>query len=193
MRVCLYVEILLNEFYKKKKSFWQLSRVKVFKRERLLTNFLNLFVNYERHKSSLFYEDKWNFFVKFISSISFSSTQTLFYHWTILLFLYFFKRIHCIFKNNCLHHINSLIIFRMVLMVQGVVQDEPPSDTRTLYLNHPVLRDSASQLLTISTKVIGPIGLLYVCQREMAVTVPHDSKYDISSIYQKQLIEKSEN
>lgn len=64
----------------------------------------------------------------------------------------------------------------MVLMIQGVVQDEPPPDTRTLYLNHPVLRDSASQLLTIPTKVIGPIGLLYVCQREMAVTVPHDSE-----------------
>lgn len=66
---------------------------------------------------------------------------------------------------------------RMVLIVQGVVQDEPPPDTRTLYLNHPVLRDSASQLLTIPTKVIGPIGLLYVCQREMAVTLPHDSMY----------------
>lgn len=65
----------------------------------------------------------------------------------------------------------------MVLLVRGVVQDEPPPDTRTLYLNHPVLRDSASQLLTISTKVVGPIGLLYVCQREMAVTVPHDSTY----------------
>lgn len=62
-------------------------------------------------------------------------------------------------------------------MVQGVVQEEPPLDTRTLYLNHPVLRDSASQLLTISTKVVGPIGLLYVCQREMAVTVAHDSTY----------------
>lgn len=74
-------------------------------------------------------------------------------------------------------YLNSSFFFvtRMVLLVQGVVQDEPPLDTRTLYLNHPVLRDSASQLLTISTKVVGPIGLLYVCQREMAVTVPHDS------------------
>lgn len=71
----------------------------------------------------------------------------------------------------------------MVLMVQGVVQDEPPPDTRTLYLNHPILRDSASQLLTISTKVISPIGLLYVCQREMAVTVPHDSMYNIMTIH----------
>ncbi|KAE9540037.1 hypothetical protein AGLY_005289 [Aphis glycines] len=67
----------------------------------------------------------------------------------------------------------------MVLLVRGVVQDEPPPDTRTLYLNHPVLRDSASQLLTISTKVVGPIGLLYVCQREMAVTVPHDKNVSI--------------
>jgi len=75
----------------------------------------------------------------------------------------------------------------MVLMVQGVVQDEPPPDTRTLYLNHPVLRDSASQLLTISTKVVGPIGLLYVCQREMAVTVPHDSTYTTDSTNDRSL------
>lgn len=73
--------------------------------------------------------------------------------------------------------INLPMFRRMVLLVRGVVQDEPPPDTRTLYLNHPVLRDSASQLLTISTKVVGPIGLLYVCQREMAVTVPHDSTH----------------
>lgn len=86
--------------------------------------------------------------------------------------------------------INFLGFCRMVLLVRGVVQDEPPPDTRTLYLNHPVLRDSASQLLTISTKVVGPIGLLYVCQREMAVTVPHDSTYYYKIMWYPRVFEK---
>lgn len=109
--------------------------------------------------------------------------QTLIYYSKIVLFLPFWNAFTV--SLNIIAYINWLIIFRMVLMVQGVVQDEPPPDTRTLYLNHPVLRDSASQLLTISTKVIGPIGLLYVCQREMAVTVPHDSMCIIPSVLSK--------
>lgn len=64
----------------------------------------------------------------------------------------------------------------MVLVLNGVVQEEPPPGSRTLFINHPVYRDSANQLVSIPTKVIGPIGLLYVQQRELAVTVPHDSK-----------------
>lgn len=65
----------------------------------------------------------------------------------------------------------------MVLVLSGVLQEEAPPDTRTLFHNHPVYKDSASQLLTIPTKVVGPVGLLYVRQRELAVTVPHDSRY----------------
>lgn len=65
---------------------------------------------------------------------------------------------------------------RMVLVIGGVGQEEPPPDTRSLYLAHPVYRDSASQMVAVPTKVVGPLGLLYVQQREMAVTVPHDSK-----------------
>lgn len=61
-------------------------------------------------------------------------------------------------------------------MIGNVGQEEPPPDTRSLYLAHPVYRDSASQLVAVPTKVVGPLGLLYVQQREMAVTVPHDSK-----------------
>lgn len=64
----------------------------------------------------------------------------------------------------------------MVLVIGNVGQEEPPPDTRSLYLAHPVYRDSASQLVAVPTKVVGPLGLLYVQQREMAVTVPHDSK-----------------
>lgn len=66
--------------------------------------------------------------------------------------------------------------FRMVLVLNGVLQEECPPDTRTLYHTHPVYRETAAQLLAIPNKVIGPIGLLYVLQREMAATVPHDSK-----------------
>lgn len=65
----------------------------------------------------------------------------------------------------------------MVLVINGVVQEEPPPDSRSLFHAHPIFRESAAQLLGIPTKVIGPVGLLYVGQREMAVTVPHDSKY----------------
>jgi protein N-terminal asparagine amidohydrolase len=60
-------------------------------------------------------------------------------------------------------------------VLSGVLQEEAPPDTRTLFHNHPVYKDSASQLLSIPTKVMGPVGLLYVQQRELAVTVPHDS------------------
>lgn len=64
----------------------------------------------------------------------------------------------------------------MVLVVNGVVLEEPPTDTISLFHAHPVLRESAMQLISIPTKTIGPVGLLYVRQREMAITVPHDSK-----------------
>lgn len=67
--------------------------------------------------------------------------------------------------------------FRMVLVFNGVLQEECPPDTRSLYHAHPMYRDTAAQLLAIPNKVIGPVGLLYVLQRELAATVPHDSKF----------------
>ncbi|XP_075224228.1 N-terminal amidohydrolase 1 [Lycorma delicatula] len=67
----------------------------------------------------------------------------------------------------------------MVLLVNGVVLEEPPTDTRSLFLAHPILRESALQLISIPSKTIGPVGLLYVRQREMAVTVPHDKNVSI--------------
>lgn len=67
----------------------------------------------------------------------------------------------------------------MVLVINGVVQEEPPPDSRSLFHAHPIFRESAAQLLAIPTKVIGPVGLLYVGQREMAVTVPHDKNVTI--------------
>lgn len=67
----------------------------------------------------------------------------------------------------------------MVLVVNGVVLEEPPTDTRSLYLTYPFLRDSAARLISIPTEVVGPLGLLYIRQREMAVTVPHDKNVSI--------------
>lgn len=64
----------------------------------------------------------------------------------------------------------------MVLVLNGVLQEDCPPDSRALYLNHPVYRETAAQLLSVPNKVIGPVGLLYVLQREQAATVPHDSK-----------------
>lgn len=64
----------------------------------------------------------------------------------------------------------------MVLVLNGVLQEECPCDTRTLYLTHPIYRETANQLLSIPNKIIGPLGLLYVHQRELAATIPHDSK-----------------
>lgn len=64
----------------------------------------------------------------------------------------------------------------MVLVIDGVVQEEHPQDTRSLFLNHPSFKDYNNQFLSIPTKVIGPNYLLYVLQREMAVTMSYDSK-----------------
>lgn len=80
--------------------------------------------------------------------------------------------------------------FRMVLVLNGVLQEEVPLDSRTLYAAHPIYRDTAAQLQMLPAKLVGPAGLLYVQQREMAATLPHDSKitnifyvYNFNSIY----------
>lgn len=67
----------------------------------------------------------------------------------------------------------------MVLLVGGVPVEEVPADSHSLISSSPFLRDAAAQLLAIPTKVIGPMGLLYVGQREMAVTIPHDKNVNI--------------
>jgi len=67
----------------------------------------------------------------------------------------------------------------MVLVLNGVLQEDCPPDTRALYHAHPVYRETAAQLLAIPNKVIGPLGLLYVQQRELAATVPHDKNVSI--------------
>ncbi|XP_014257486.1 protein N-terminal asparagine amidohydrolase isoform X2 [Cimex lectularius] len=70
-------------------------------------------------------------------------------------------------------------IGRMVVLVGGTPLEEPLPDARTLHHLHPMFRETANQLISIPSKVVGPIGLLYVMQREMAVTVPHDKNVNI--------------
>lgn len=80
----------------------------------------------------------------------------------------------------CLAKSLSFRFRRMVLVVGGVVlQEEIPADSRSLYAAHPVYRESAAQLHSMPAKLVGPVGLLYVQQREMAATLPHDSKYSM--------------
>uniref|UniRef100_U5ESL8 Putative asparagine amidohydrolase n=1 Tax=Corethrella appendiculata TaxID=1370023 RepID=U5ESL8_9DIPT len=67
----------------------------------------------------------------------------------------------------------------MVLVLNGVLQDNCPLDTHTLFLQHPVYRDTATQLLSIPTKTVGAVGLLYVGQRELAAVAPHDKNVTI--------------
>lgn len=72
----------------------------------------------------------------------------------------------------------------MVLVVGGVVlQEEIPADSRSLYAAHPVYRESAAQLHSMPAKLVGPASLLYVQQREMAATVPQDSKCKMCRVF----------
>lgn len=64
----------------------------------------------------------------------------------------------------------------MVLVLGGVVLDEASIDTRSLYHLAPHLKESAAHVTSLPPKVVSPIGLLYLHQREFAVTLPHDSK-----------------
>lgn len=67
----------------------------------------------------------------------------------------------------------------MVLVLNGVLQEECPMDTHSLFMQHPVYRDTANQLLSIPSKIINSMGLLYVGQREMAAIAPHDKNVHI--------------
>jgi len=64
-------------------------------------------------------------------------------------------------------------------VLNGVLQDDCPMDTNSLFLQHPVYRDYAQQLHSIQAKSVGPVGLLYVGQRELAASAPHDKHVNI--------------
>ncbi|XP_046398259.1 protein N-terminal asparagine amidohydrolase [Ischnura elegans] len=61
----------------------------------------------------------------------------------------------------------------------GPLSGQLPMDSHTLLASHPEYKESAAHLLSMPVKVIGPMGLLYVKQREMAITVPHDKNVSI--------------
>lgn len=42
----------------------------------------------------------------------------------------------------------------MVLVLNGVLQEECPLDTHSLFMQHPVYRDTANQLLSIPIKTV---------------------------------------
>lgn len=67
----------------------------------------------------------------------------------------------------------------MVLVIEGLIQEEHPPDSRTLFLKYPSFKEINNQFLSIQPKVIGPACLLYVQQREMAVTMSYDKSINI--------------
>ena len=82
--------------------------------------------------------------------------------------------IRIIRPNTCTKKTHFFI--RMVLVLGGVVLDEAPIDSRNLFHAAPHLKEAAAHVASLPPKVVSPIGLLYLHQREFAVTVPHDSK-----------------
>ncbi|XP_071450805.1 protein N-terminal asparagine amidohydrolase [Hetaerina americana] len=54
-----------------------------------------------------------------------------------------------------------------------------PIDSHTLLDSHPEYKETAAQFLSMPVKVIGPVGLLYLKQREMVITLPHDKNVSI--------------
>lgn len=68
----------------------------------------------------------------------------------------------------------------MPLVVDGIVLAELPLTTRSLFETYPRLKEVSSSLLfNQQSKVVGPVGLLYVNQREFAATTPHDKNVSI--------------
>ena len=66
--------------------------------------------------------------------------------------------------------------FRMVLLINGVPLEEAPRDIPSFFQQFPHFKEQASNICSTKTQVVGPVGLLYVFQREFAVTHPHDNK-----------------
>ena len=69
--------------------------------------------------------------------------------------------------------------FRMVLLINGVPLEEAPRDVPSFFQQFPHFKEQASNICSTKTQVVGPVELLYVFQREFAVTHPHDNKISI--------------
>lgn len=67
----------------------------------------------------------------------------------------------------------------MVLVLGGVVLDEASIDSRNLFHAAPHLKEAAAHVASLPPKVVSPIGLLYLHQREFAVTLPQDKNVSL--------------
>ena len=67
----------------------------------------------------------------------------------------------------------------MVVLVNGVALEEPPRDIPAFFRQYTHFKEQAANLCSNKTEVIGPVGLLYVFQREFAATHPHDNKISV--------------
>jgi protein N-terminal asparagine amidohydrolase len=67
----------------------------------------------------------------------------------------------------------------MVLLVDGVPLEEAPRDMRAFFMQYPSLKEASRGFCALKQQMVGPLGLIYVMQREFAVTHPHDNKISI--------------
>ena len=71
------------------------------------------------------------------------------------------------------------MIFQMVVTVKGVAVEESSPSVSSLYHQYPGLKEHSAGIVTEKSQVFGPTSLLYVSQREFAVTHSHDSKVQV--------------
>ena len=67
----------------------------------------------------------------------------------------------------------------MPLLINGVPLEEAPRDLHAFFNTYPHFKESAAALCSMKPQVVGPLGLLYIFQREFAVTYPHDNKISL--------------
>ncbi|CAG2103664.1 unnamed protein product [Medioppia subpectinata] len=67
----------------------------------------------------------------------------------------------------------------MPLIINGLVIDEVPNDTNSLFDSYPHFKESSVSLVSQAPKVISSAALLYVCQREYGIVTPHDKNISI--------------
>jgi len=56
--------------------------------------------------------------------------------------------------QKILERFNFFSAYSMVLVLNGVLQEECPMDTHSLFMQHPVYRETANQLLSIPSKTV---------------------------------------
>ncbi|XP_054159418.1 protein N-terminal asparagine amidohydrolase-like [Oppia nitens] len=67
----------------------------------------------------------------------------------------------------------------MPLLINGVIITDVPNDINSLFNNYPQLEESSLRLVSLDPKVVSPVALVYVCQREYAIVSPHDKSISI--------------